>query len=343
MPTADEPAFMAAILDTPDDDTPRLVFADWLDERGGDDDRARAALIRAQCRAEVLPEGSAARKKLEREANALIRAHGKRWAAPLTALRLGVDHYEFRRGFLDSVRMSATTFANSAKKLFDAVPTIRAAHFEHAANELNRLTKCKYLSRLASVDVSEMCWCGSCPIHRDLDALFKCEKLDSLTRLNVSDDRMDATGARKLAGCKGLAKLTALDVSHNPLGETGVTAMLKSKHLGNVTELNVTACELGDAGAMALASAKGIPALRKLVMMANDVTPVGLAALIASPLFARLAHLDLSHNPLTREGAKALAAAPPCALELLDVRDCGIPAATHKVLVKRFGKKVKVS
>ena len=27
-------AFLRAILDAPDDDTPRLVYADWLEERG---------------------------------------------------------------------------------------------------------------------------------------------------------------------------------------------------------------------------------------------------------------------------------------------------------------------
>jgi uncharacterized protein (TIGR02996 family) len=341
MPTADEPAFLAAILATPDDDTPRLVFADWLDERGTDDDRARAALIRAQCRAEVLPEGSRERKKLAREANALIRAHGKRWAAPLTALQLGVDHYEFRRGFLDSVRMSATTFARNAKKLFDAVPTLRAAHFVHAANELQTLTKCKYLSRLASVNVSDMCWCCNCPIHRDLDALFKCEKLDALTTLIVHSDRMDATGARKLAACAGLAKLKALDVSYNPLGEAGVTAMLKSKHLGNLTELHLSSCELGDAGLKALAKAKSLPALRKLELAGNELTADGLGAFVASPLFAQLTHLDLCRNPIKHTGARALATAD-CALESLDIRNCGITEAAKKALVKRFGKKVRV-
>ncbi len=341
MPAADEPAFMATILATPDDDTPRLVFADWLDERGTEDDRARAALIRAQCRAEVLPEGSRERKALEREAAALLRTHGKRWAAPLTALNVDFDKYEFRRGFLDSVRMSATTFARNAKKLFDAVPTLRAAHFVHAANELRDLTKCKYLSRLASVDVSELCWCGECPIHRDLDALFKCEKLDSLTRLNVSDDRMDAAGARKLAECAGLAHLKALDASHNPLGEAGVAALLKSKHLKNLTELNLTACELGDAGLKALAGAKNLPALRKLVLTGNEFTGEGVTALVASPVFARLTHLDLSHNPITHVGARALATADSV-LESLDVRRCGITASAKQTLAKRFGKKVKV-
>src|SRR5438034_11735243 len=36
-------------LDAPEDDQPRLVLADWLEERNGPTDADRAALIRAQC------------------------------------------------------------------------------------------------------------------------------------------------------------------------------------------------------------------------------------------------------------------------------------------------------
>lgn len=45
---ADEAAFLAAITAAPDDDTPRLVFADWLEEHG---QGPRAAFIRRQCEA----------------------------------------------------------------------------------------------------------------------------------------------------------------------------------------------------------------------------------------------------------------------------------------------------
>src|SRR4051794_31455126 len=44
-----EAGFLDDILDHPDDDTPRLVYADWLTDRGGRDDQARAELIRIQC------------------------------------------------------------------------------------------------------------------------------------------------------------------------------------------------------------------------------------------------------------------------------------------------------
>src|SRR6516225_6153600 len=45
MPT-DRDALLAAICAAPDEDTPRLVFADWLDENGSPN---WAALIRAEC------------------------------------------------------------------------------------------------------------------------------------------------------------------------------------------------------------------------------------------------------------------------------------------------------
>lgn len=45
--TADELALLAAIIAAPDDDLPRLVYADWIEERGRPE---RAAFVRVQCR-----------------------------------------------------------------------------------------------------------------------------------------------------------------------------------------------------------------------------------------------------------------------------------------------------
>jgi uncharacterized protein (TIGR02996 family) len=43
--TDDADALLRAVLAAPDDDAPRLIYADWLDEHG---DPARAEFIRAQ-------------------------------------------------------------------------------------------------------------------------------------------------------------------------------------------------------------------------------------------------------------------------------------------------------
>lgn len=42
-------AFYQAIMDNWEDDPPRLVYADWLAERGDESSRIRAELIRVQC------------------------------------------------------------------------------------------------------------------------------------------------------------------------------------------------------------------------------------------------------------------------------------------------------
>jgi uncharacterized protein (TIGR02996 family) len=50
--THDEAALLAAVLAGPDDDLPRLVYADWLDENGRPE---RAEFIRVQCELAQLP------------------------------------------------------------------------------------------------------------------------------------------------------------------------------------------------------------------------------------------------------------------------------------------------
>ena len=52
----DADAILAAICDRPDDDTPRLVYADYLDDHGQSD---RAELIRVMCRRRELSGGAA--------------------------------------------------------------------------------------------------------------------------------------------------------------------------------------------------------------------------------------------------------------------------------------------
>ena len=51
----DRQSFLNAIRQAPDDDAPRLVYADWLDERG---EWERAELIRVQCRMAALEAGT---------------------------------------------------------------------------------------------------------------------------------------------------------------------------------------------------------------------------------------------------------------------------------------------
>src|SRR5262249_20269221 len=75
-PMAEHPGFLQAVLDAPDDDAPRLIYADWLDDHG---DPARAEFIRLQCRPDPRQVG---------RAGALLGTHHARWLAPLLELGL---------------------------------------------------------------------------------------------------------------------------------------------------------------------------------------------------------------------------------------------------------------
>ncbi len=341
MTQTDEDAFLAAVLAAPDDDTPRLVYADWLDERGSADDRARAALVRAQCRLEHLPPGRP-RAKLAAEARAVLKKHARAWTQALTDAKLGTD-WTFRRGFIDGGAMSPTTFVRRGDELFALAPTLRAVRFVNAANETSELAASPFLARLSAVDLSQMCTCGWCAIHEELADLFKSRHATGLKCLSVARDRIDGAGAVALARAKVLANLTELDLSHNPLDTAGVEALVRSRHLGKLTTLNLAAAALQNAAAEALAGATAFRALTRLDLSFNGIGARGTAALAASPLFRRLAAVDLSSNGIGEGGAAALAKLPADAeLEQLVLRGVALSDAALARLKARFGKALKL-
>ena len=334
-------AFLAAIAAAPDEDTPRLVYADWLDENGTEDDRARAALIRAQCRMEVLPVESKERKKLVREVRVILNKHYTTWTAGLRDAHLGKD-WTFRRGFIDGLTISPTAYIQRGEDLFRLAPTLRSVKFPNAANETTELAASPFLARLASVDLALMCTCGWCSIDEELRDLFKSKHATNLKCLNVSHDRIDAEGAAALARSKVLANLAELDLSANPLSSDGAVALAKSKHFVKLTALNLANTALYSSGAEALAKAKNLPALARLNLSGNQIRASGVVALVAAPFFSQLTHLDLSKNRITEAGARALAGVEETKLERLDLRGCNLTARATALLKKKFGKIVNV-
>lgn len=93
--------FLEAIGEAPDDDTPRLIYADWLEEHGDPD---RAAFIRHQCAAAAAREAGDDETYWTEEALAwqLRRRHGKEWAGPWAEW---ASEGEFGRGFVSSVAL----------------------------------------------------------------------------------------------------------------------------------------------------------------------------------------------------------------------------------------------
>jgi uncharacterized protein (TIGR02996 family) len=124
-------AFLQAICETPEDDTPRLVFADWLEEQG---EAERAEFIRTQVALAGMAEDDPRRVEMEVRERHLLAAHAREWAAPWPPFTAGESaritrRAEFRRGFVETVQLEEVPAPAELEATLRAHP-VRALSFE---------------------------------------------------------------------------------------------------------------------------------------------------------------------------------------------------------------------
>jgi uncharacterized protein (TIGR02996 family) len=151
---SDRAAFLRAIRATPDDDTTRLVFADWLDEH----DDPLGEFIRVQIELEPIRYriDNPRAVELHRREDELLRRYGDDW--------LGTDHLltnpaDFgpvcRRGFPDYACLSLDTFLQNGEALFAAHPTLREVALYGLANRCSELTMSPLLAKLDTLEIAD--------------------------------------------------------------------------------------------------------------------------------------------------------------------------------------------
>jgi uncharacterized protein (TIGR02996 family) len=247
MTRSHESAFLEAILADPDDDSPRLIYADWLDERG---DADRAEFIRVQCALHAAPADDPRRPAWRDREAALLTAHEAGWLGPL---RGQFYLWAFRRGFLEEVTLNAPAFLDGAAALFRAAP-VRLARLLKATGAMDRLANCPQLRRVAA-------------LH--------------LTGCGVGD-----AGAAALAGSPHVAGLVTLRLGDNAIGDHGAERLAASPHLARLRVLNLSHNDIGNAGARALAESPYLRGLQTLCLDGNRITPMG-ARPLAEALYLR--------------------------------------------------------
>jgi uncharacterized protein (TIGR02996 family) len=251
-------AFLADIVANPDDDAPRLVYADWLDDHGQPD---RAAFVRVQIElARLRPDTR--REDLEARERELLERHEGEWVG---RIRDWVAGWSFRRGMLSIKIKALPLLAISAKAGEDdwfRRGMVLAMHVLDAAPHIDRLAQSPHLARLSSL---------------------------SLAGNGIGDVHVKA-----LAASPHLARLTALDLSHNFIGGGGVLALSTSSQLADLTTLDLSYNDVDDADVLTLAGSLGLPNLRVLDVSNNPIIfPEDVAELLTSPCLPRLASLKL--------------------------------------------------
>jgi uncharacterized protein (TIGR02996 family) len=152
---SDRDAFLRAIREHPDDDTVRLVFADWLDDRGD----PLGGFIRLQIELEPIRDqldNPHVQDLTEREA-VLLGTHGHDWLGPAVDL---VGEYPafgpvFRRGLPEMVCLSLDTFLRRGGELFAACPTVREVCLYGVSGRGADLAACPHLGHVETLEIAD--------------------------------------------------------------------------------------------------------------------------------------------------------------------------------------------
>ncbi len=317
--SAPEDAFLHTILAHPDDDIPRLVFADWLEERGD----PRGTFIRLQIERAKLTQYDPAWKDLLAQEAALLKQYEAEWSGPV--LR-HVDEAQFRRGFIEHVRVSATKLLKNADRLFHVAP-IASIRLEGVKNLLPRIGESAWLARVKELDLSH-----ELSGTKDLQTLFRSEHCRSLQVLRLIGCMILPITLQMLANAANLQSLHSLNLSDNPIGPDGVQSLARSPHLHQLRELMLAGCQLLTEGAIAL-SATPTFRLTRLSLGNNRLGNDGVAAIARCPQFAELRHLDLQNNAVGNLGVEALVNSPHMSnLEYLNLYHNHVSARGVQVL-----------
>jgi uncharacterized protein (TIGR02996 family) len=322
---SDRAALEAGIVARPDDDTARLVFADWLDEHG---EHSRAEFIRLQIEWERAERFSAPWLNLIGRMSALVKADPREFdAEPVSRLA----PVPFRRGFTEAVRFTVGRILDSGWHWYERTP-VRVAHLVTAGEPrmmLEPLEDGIRVERLTGLEVTIE--------HRapELGDLFGAwgARLNGIRALGLTNGGCNGSQFDTLVGAFAPGQLTALSVaglSPNffhapPLAQWNWPSNLSWLDLSNLAIHNrladeVAACEfpraetvrfsgeahrypflelrLRDVGLRRVLEADTFPAVRRLDVTQQDLGPESLRALVGRDSALALEELRFARNLL---------------------------------------------
>jgi uncharacterized protein (TIGR02996 family) len=318
-------AFIQALIEAPNDDTPRLIYADWLEEHG---DSERAELIRVQVeRARLEMDGSASqamfaflqktpyygalemdwdaidpgvarRIALRERERELPRGHVRTWQDAEVPRRVGMlwQGWELERGFFakGTVR-NAQELARFAGEVFRQVPLrhLELSSFPPAQAAL--LNESGVLARLDSLTVA-----GA--RGEVVRALGDFPDAAHIRRLRCCVGDTDAV-ARALADSPNWRGLRTLDL--NFVSASAAEELFRASHLRGLTCLRLSGGRWRARTLRPLAEGE-FAGLRELVLCQCGLGDEAAEALADSPGLKNLRTLELETSRITGAGASAL-------------------------------------
>jgi uncharacterized protein (TIGR02996 family) len=311
----DERRLIEQVLAAPDDDAPRLVYADWLVLRGD----PRGEFIQLQCRLAAEPD-DANRRAMRVAENKLLAAHEAAWLAPLRAALptpRQFEQYKFEhvRGFVEHAKLTLSCVPHipalvaraPGLRTLELVPGIVEGARKLAQPSVASVFIGDAFERLIGLEL-DLTGGGNAVAHEVASA----EALRNLTRLAI-----------KASAWGEMAEFFAAPPDELVLDDDGAVALAGSSHLRGVTRLRLESNRLTLAGVHAIAH--GAWRLESLDLGHNQLEVDGITDALAGPALAGLRELSIRGTWIAPAEATRLAASPTLAkLEQLDLEGCSL-------------------
>jgi uncharacterized protein (TIGR02996 family) len=233
----DEHALLTAMAADPADDTVRLAYADFIEEKG---ESERAEFVRLQVELGRIDLNDPARRPLVVRHVRFLQDRVPEWRAELPRLP-GIEWGDFKRGLVEEVQATHEE------------PVIRHAEaiFAQPAVHVLRLTRLHGGRRLPELP-----------------------QLERLRSLRIIAARAEEDALRPLLASPHLANLQVLDLHGNYLADAGAVE-LAAREWPALAELWLGSNRIGNAGARALAASRALAALRLIDLRGNRITDIG--------------------------------------------------------------------
>lgn len=266
---------LGAVLADADDLESRLVFADWLVERGD----PRGEFIQLQCalgRTLHGAKGSSWDKPLFNGDPALLKAretkllktYAKAWLEPIRAF---VRTWQWSNGFVSGVVADATKFMSGRGVIFATTPLVDLELTALKPAQLKTLSTEPTTARLRRLNVG----------FQKLDAaaleVFGADGWRGLRSLRLAGNRFGPAGAAVLAKAN-LPALETLELNDAQLDDACVEALVEAPFFPHLTSLEIGWNQAITASSCALVLRKGV-ALKKLRVRGTGLTPGEMPAL----------------------------------------------------------------
>lgn len=366
-------ALRAGVLANPDDDTLRLVYADWLEENG---EPERGQFVRAQVwAARAEPHSPAARQHRD-VAKRLFKGRGERWGHHIRRL---VQGWQFERGFVEQATVHVSAFPRDAGALFALEPVRRLRpnrnKYTFEPVELDGFLAAPQLARVTHLDLSYLVLAP-----HEFDQLLACPHWGALTDLSLRNNRVQpdwllnfliGPALPALAGLDlfdlshlgprlaealpraGHRALRRFDAGHVVFTSDQITRVLNSTCVRDAEELRL-ACLTGTGRAgplthLHLGWAFHWKKLRVLDLAGQGVGDTGVAEIAGELTRAKepvpLRWLGLAHNRLGAGAVRALVNTDPAKVNLyhLDLTGNDLTLAQRAALQARFAEAVIVA